>query len=50
MKKERWKFVTVLVLTVLLLLAIAGFYSWWFSTNKPASLAKRKVSVCAKAN
>jgi hypothetical protein len=50
MRKERWKFVAALVFAVLLLMAITGFYSWWFSSGKPASLAKKKVPVCGKAN
>jgi hypothetical protein len=50
MRKERWKFVAVLVFALLLLMAVTGFYGWWFGSGKPASLAKKKVSVCGKAN
>jgi hypothetical protein len=50
MRKERWKFVAVLVFAVLLLMAITGFFHWWFNSGKPASLAKKKVPVCAKMN
>jgi hypothetical protein len=50
MKKERRKFFGLLLFSLLLLLAIIGFYAWHVTNDQRKAQANKPVAICGKAN
>jgi cytochrome oxidase assembly protein ShyY1 len=46
MKKEKRKFLGMLLVALLLLMAIIGFYAWQLRRDKLKESAKKPVAVC----